>query len=112
MLSVYVSDVCAEREPITNVVYCKDYVCLRFDHHTGVIEWCVGVFDCLFVVAPLLYHCGCDIEEVEVVESLEDSFQFDTMGCVQTYNRHKERCREMFRVPRGYYPCSRCHLLV
>jgi len=90
----------------------KNYICLRFNHHAGVFEWCVGVFDCLFIVVPLLYHCGCDIEEVKVVERSEDSFQFDVMGCVRTYIRHKECCREMFRVPRGYYPCSRCHLLV
>jgi hypothetical protein len=87
LMSVHVTSVCVERGPITDVAYCKDYVCIRFDHHTGVIEWCVGVFDCLFVVPQLLYHCGCDIEEVEVVESLNDSFQFDVMGCrVRTYS--------------------------
>ena len=46
------------------MVYDKDCVCLRFNHHVGAVEGCGGVFNCLFVVTPLLYHFGCDVEVV------------------------------------------------
>jgi hypothetical protein len=42
-----------------------------------------------------------------VVECVENSFQFDAVGCVGTYIGHEKSCREVFCVSRGYYPCSR-----
>ena len=112
LVSVYVLDVCVEGKSIAEMVYGKDYVCLRFNHHAGAVEGCCGVFNCLFVVTPLLHHCGCDIEEVKVVECMENFFQFDAVGCISTYIGHEESCREVFCVPHGYYPCSSRHLLV
>ena len=46
------------------MVYGKDYVCLRFDHHAGAVEGCGGVFNCLLFVTPLLYNFGCVVEGV------------------------------------------------
>ena len=40
------------------------------------------------------------------MKCMENSFQFDAVGCVGTYIGHEESCREVFHVPRGYYPCS------
>jgi len=64
----------------------------------------------------LSHHCStifvCDVEEVWVVECVENSFQFDAVGCVGTYIGHENSCREVFCVSRGYYPCSSCHLFV
>ena len=47
-----------------------------------------------------------------MVECVEDSFQFDAVGCVQAYFSHEKSCREVFCVSCGYYPCSSCHLFM
>ena len=46
------------------------------------------------------------------MKCMENSFQFDAVGCVGTYIGHEESCREVFCVFRGYYPCSGCHLFM